>query len=293
MTVSDQPVAVEPVGFDFSESERVEARPPDRLLPRLVSESTGTQWLWVGMILIVCGLYGGTLFGLWTPADGGIDQNAYLVGGRMISEHFTTRYTPPTPYAYIGGMFDRSTNGSFYPKYPFGLPLLYAFCLWIFGQTHGVAAAFAVSPLCTVAATLGMFFLARLAAGSFSAICAAILLACSQVTMLLANNPNSHASCLAFIVWGMYLLVRWWQSGKLWIGILAGFLLGYAALIRYSEGLLVLPIAVAAMFRLRWKHWRSYLRCARAGLGVGGADRGVVHLQQGHARPMDRLRLDE
>ena len=218
------------------------------------------------MILIVCGLYACTLFRLWTPADGGIDQNAYLVGGRMISEHFTTRYTPPTPYAYIGGMFDRSTNGSFYPKYPFGLPLLYALCLWLFGQSHGVVAAFAVSPICTVAATLGMFFLARLAAGSFAAICAAILLACSQVTMLLANNPNSHASCLACIVWGMYLLVRWWQSGKMWVGLLAGFLLGYAALIRYSEGLLVLSIAMAAMFRLRWKDWRSYLRCAAPGL---------------------------
>ena len=84
--------------------------------------------------------------------------------------------------------------------------------------------------------------------------------------MELANNPNSHAACVAFIVWGMYFLIKWWQLGGWWRGSIAGFLIGYACTIRYSEGLLVLPIAVACASRLRWTDWKSYLRCAVPGL---------------------------
>ncbi|MBV8782059.1 MAG: glycosyltransferase family 39 protein, partial [Phycisphaerae bacterium] len=266
MTVADISVA-QPVPAEPTEKCVEPIRLEDRLLPTLIVESTATRWIWFGVAVIVCAMYGYVLARLWVPADGGVDQNAYLVGGRMIAQHFSTRLDMPNPYAFIGGMFDKSAKGDFfYPKYPFGLPLLYAMCIWIFGASKGVVAAFAVSPICAVLAVLGTYCLARLAAGSFAAVCAAILLATSQVTLLLANNPNSHASCLAFIVWGMYALVKWWQTGKMWVGILGGFLLGYAALIRYSEGLLVLPIAVACASRVRWSDWRSWLRCAAPGL---------------------------
>ncbi len=238
----------------------------DRCLPRLISESLAYRWTWILVAVGVCVLYGFALKRFWAPADGGIDQNAYLVGGRMIASHFTTRYDLPDPFSYIGGMFDRSAKGNFYPKYPFGLPLLYAITIWICGSAKAMTYAFVISPASTVAAVLGMFFLARLVAGSFAGVLAAILLACSQVTLELAENPNSHASCMAFIVWGMYVLIRWWQTGQMWRGILAGFLIGFAGTIRYSEGLLVLPIAVACLSRLRWGTLRSYFRCAVPGI---------------------------
>jgi uncharacterized membrane protein YgcG len=248
-----------------SEAQNVLPTTADRCLPRLISESADYRWLWVAVAIGVCALYALALRTYWAPADGGIDQNAYLVGGRMMASHFTTRYELPDRFSYIGGMFDRSAKGNFYPKYPFGLPILYAICIWTCGTAHAMTTAFLVSPASTVAAVLGMFFLARLIAGSFAAVLAAILLASSQVTLELANNPNSHASCMAFIVWGMYAMIRWWQSGGLWRGILGGFLIGFAGTIRYSEGLLVLPIAVACASRLRWSDWRSYLRCAAPG----------------------------
>jgi len=251
---------------DFLSDHQPESRSADRQLPLLIVEPSPYRWVLVAVAITICGLYAFALGSLWAPADGGVDQNAYLVGGRMIASHFSTRYDPPNPFAYIGQMFDRSVKGNFYPKYPFGLPLLYAICIWTLGSAKAMTAAFLVSPVSAVMAVLGMFFLARLIAGSFAGVMAAILLATSQVTMELANNPNSHASCMAFIVWGMYVLIRWWQTGALWRGILGGFLIGYAGTIRYSEGLLVLPIAVACASRLRWKDWRSYLRCAVPGL---------------------------
>jgi Dolichyl-phosphate-mannose-protein mannosyltransferase len=243
----------------------------DRPLPILCNEMARDRWIGLFVIAIAIGFYAVMTLGFWAPADGGVDQNAYLLGGRMIAEHGTPRYTLPNPYAYVGNMFIRTSGldvkgGDYYPKYPFGLPLLYASFFWICGATRAASLAFLVSPVCAILAVTGMFFLARLVAGSFAAVMAAILLGTSQLMIELSNNPNSHASCVAFIIWGMYFLLRWWQSGKMWIGILAGFLIGYAGLIRYSEGLLVLPIAMASASRMRWSDWRSYLRNAIPGL---------------------------
>ncbi len=206
-----------------------------------------------------------------------MDQNAYLVGGRLIAEHHTTRYvlpvlpdvkpgqTNPGGFAYTGGMFVRMPNGDYFPKYPFGLPLLYAAFFWAFGPDKGPVWAFVVSPASATLAVLGTFFLARTVAGSFAAVMAAILLGTSQVMLSLADNPNSHAACTACIVWGMFLLVRWWQTGSLWQGALAGLLVGYAFTIRYTEGLLVIPVAIACLTRVRWRHWAPWTLASAVG----------------------------
>jgi 4-amino-4-deoxy-L-arabinose transferase-like glycosyltransferase len=100
----------------------------------------------------------------------------------------------------------------------------------------------------TALALLGIFLLGRAIAGSFAGILAVLIVGSSPVTLALANNPNSHAAALCFVTWGMYLLLGWWQGGGIWRAVLAGVLLGFAATIRYTEGLLVLPLALAAIF---------------------------------------------
>ena len=74
--------------------------------------------------------------------------------------------------------------------------------------------ALAVSPVFAVAAVVGMFFLARAVAELFAAILAAICLATCETMWLLADVANSHASCVAFVVWGVYVLLRWWQTAR-------------------------------------------------------------------------------
>src|SRR5207237_1196226 len=51
-------------------------------------------------------------------------------------------------------------------------------------------------------------------------------------------------------------------AGSIWRGVLAGFLLGYACTIRYTEGLLIIPIVLAVAMRLRFSDSRSYFRNA-------------------------------
>src|ERR1700733_3038594 len=123
-----------------------------------------------------------------------------------------------------------------------------------------------------------------------------IVLGCGVTTLARALTPDSHAPTLCMVVWGIFFLLRWWQSGRWWLGAAAGFLLGYALTIRYSEALLLFPLypldqvladtnlshahphwwllikflrvlpigplGIAVLLSLRWKRLRSYAAAA-------------------------------
>src|SRR2546430_481427 len=111
---------------------------PDRRLPLLCDlEPAGYRFTWLGMLAVVLALYAFTLFTFWAPADAGVDQNAYLVGGKQFAHTFSTRLAPASPFQYIGNMFVQNDKSDYYPKYPLGLPILYATMLWIFGPITG------------------------------------------------------------------------------------------------------------------------------------------------------------
>jgi hypothetical protein len=245
-------------------------------------------------MLIALAITGGLWFFLHSflaPAPGrpGIDENAYLVAGKNIAQHLTTGFKPSDDYQFVGAMWVRTSKGWYYPKYPFGLPLLNAIPVLV-GHREW---AFEISPVCVSLAVLGMFFLARDVVGSFYALLAMIVLAMGPTTLQLADLPDSHAPALCFVVWGMLFLWRWWKTGRWQLGMLAGLLLGFAVTIRYTEALLLFPlyslevvrfdqfigpklipilkvlgvlplgpIGIAAISRTRWKNWRSYASAA-------------------------------
>jgi hypothetical protein len=248
------------------------------------------------LAVALAALYLAMLLQFWAPAHGGVDQNGYFVGGRQIADTGTMQYTPTSPFGFVGSMWVMTEDGRNFPKYPIGLPLLFAACFWIGGDANGWWLSNLVSPVSAALSLLGVFLLTRRLAGSFAGILAMILLGTSQATLLLANNPNSHAPALAFVTWGMYLLVAWWQNGSAWRGLLAGLLIGYAATIRYTEALLLLPVAIAVLTRLPWRHPRdpavsrvATLAIAAAGmiaLVVGGLVVPMAHLFR-HPRDFD------
>ncbi len=204
----------------------------------------------VGLVALIAAM----LWAYYVPAHPGVDQNGYLVGGRYFAQGFSTGTTPGDPYQFVGRMWNAGPdNATYYPKYPLGLPVLYALCLWVgsllSAPDAGVLLAHAVSPVCAVLAAGGCYLLMRPLLGRFGALMGTTLVATSPAFLGLANNPNSHAASLAFVVLGMVLLIYWWMLGGAWRAALAGLLLGYAVTIRYTEGLLLLPMAVAVVDR--------------------------------------------
>jgi len=230
-----------------------------RLLPRLVNdESPGKRALFTALALVFALLFLSAMLAYWVPAHPGVDQNGYLVGGKMFAQHLTMGYTPPDPFCFVGRMWITTDNATFYPKYPLGLPLLYAIALWLGGPMHGVYLAHLITPLAMSLALVGTYLLLRQVLSVFPSILGVIVMAASPVTLELADNPNSHATTLCCVTWGMYFLLRWWRSPNLWWARAAGFLVGYAATIRYTEGLLVIPLLLVAAMRSRTlPNWRD------------------------------------
>jgi hypothetical protein len=309
-------------------------RSEPEIFPR-AGESDTARWIYgVAAVLLAIGWYF-VFHAYWAPAHDGVDQNGYLVGGRMFADHLSTGMEPADwKYGFVGRMWIGTPWMTYYPKYPIGLPIIYAGTLelgWIAlgraiafalnsicwslipvlifislrttlqwqwrqlgiwrtpicvaitfivtlvamrivlgplsrlpidGPSVGVELAYLVCPMCTLLGLVATFQLVRLVAGSFGAILAMIAVACSPVTLELANNSNSHASSLFCVSWGMFLLIRWWQSGGTARACLAGFLLGYAVTIRYTEGLLLLPLVLAALLRAPWRCRRAMIETA-------------------------------
>ena len=256
------------IGRLDGETPSFHVEPSLRLLPQLLEpEPFWKRSLYLLIALAITAAYFFLLFSYWAPAPGrpGIDENGYLVGGKNFALHGTTGFKPADNYQFVGAMWVRTTDevrepgiglpqflkrkltvhteaGWYYPKYPVGTSMLDALGIWLGGPKHGREGAFLVSPVCATLAVLGMFLLVRSVAGSFLGLLAMIVLGTGQTMLELAIDPNSHAPSLCMTVWGMFMLLRWWQTGRVWRGIAAGLLLGFAVAIRYTEALLLFPL---------------------------------------------------
>ena len=198
----------------------------------------------------------------WVPAHPGVDQNGYLVGGKMFARSWTTGFRPDSPYAFVGRMWVQTADGRCFPKYPLGLSVVYAAMLKLGGGRLGVPLCFAVNPLAMAAGLVATFGVVRRLAGSFAGVLGLLIVATSPVCAGLTDNPNSHATAFCCVAWGMWLLLRWWQSQGLGSAVAAGLLLGSAVTIRYTEGLLLLPLATVAALNVRRGDRRSWAQAA-------------------------------
>ncbi len=278
MTSTDSPKRIAPVFAESPEdasARKQAARAAEASFAPLVQPESPVRRILFGLLLAaVLLLYAKALYLHWYPANPGVDQNGYLVGGRLLAQTGSDGYVPENPYSFVGAMWNLGPDGrTFYPKYPLGLPALYALCVKTLGLARGTYVSYFVSPLGAVLAVWGTYFLARPYVGAFGAILASMILAVSPLTMALANNPNSHASTLAFVTWGMVFLLSWWRSGGAVRAGLAGFLLGYALTIRYTEGLLLLPMTI--VFIDRWfrrqpgAYWQGLVMACGWAIPVG------------------------
>lgn len=239
-----------------------------------VEEPLGRRVLFGTLMAGVLVLYAMCLSFIWYPAHPGVDQNGYLVGGKLLALTGNTGVIPPNPFSFVGAMWNLGPDGkTFYPKYPLGLPAIYAAAILILGEERGPWWAHLASPAGAVLAMWGTYVLARPLVGAFGAVLTMLVLGTSPIMVGLATNPNSHATTLAFAVWGMAMLFAWWHVGGWWRATLAGLFAGYALTIRYTEGLLLLPMAMVFLDRWfrreRGAYWEGLLMFAAWAVPVG------------------------
>jgi hypothetical protein len=225
------------------------------------------RWLGTLVAIAIAAIFAlGVCTRLYNPAHDGVDQNGYLVGGKQYAHSLSTGLKLDHPLGFVGNMWVYNpTTETYYPKYPIGLPMIYATSLKLFGDAPdslGRHLCHAVSPLMATLGLLATFALGRAIAGTYAGLLSMLMMLGCQYTLPFSINPNSHATSFAVVTWGMFFLFRFAQTASPWRGAIAGLLLGFAVLVRYTEGLLLLPMLVVAFGTMRWTNWRAYLIAA-------------------------------
>ena len=212
--------------------------------------------LFLVLALAVAALFFLATHRYWVPADSNLDENAYLISGKLLARTGSPGFMPADPYSLVGMMWITAPSGRCYPKYPLGQTLLVAAAV----KAGGLRAAFWVSPVLMTLGLLGVFLLVRDAVGSFAGLLAMLAMATSPVLLAETNDPDSHGAVVFFTTWGMLLLLRWWRTGRLRHAALAGLLLGLSGVTRYTEGLLLLPLGIVALLALGRPPWDRHRR---------------------------------
>ena len=280
----DAPIsAIETTPVDYRSPDE---NPPVATLPHTVvgalkslaaPESAGKKWTFVLVALAITGLFFVAVMTYWVPVHGGVDQNGYLFGGRQLAQTGTMKFAPADPltkqfdpHQFVGRMWVGTDYGKpterFYPKYPIGLPLVYAVMLKLGGPDWGPWLCHLVNPISMSLAVFATFLLIRTYCGSYMAILGQLVFATSPVTMFLAIDPNSHATAVFCVAWGMVGLFAWWKRAHPVVALFAGLLIGYSVTIRYTEATLLLPIVLVVAFRLGLglKSWRIPVTACKA-----------------------------
>ncbi len=201
------------------------------------------------------------------PYAGGSDSSGYLNAAHLLLEGRLSSVKPalpghtPSDFA-IGahqplGFLTRAGTDEMAPSYPVGLPLHLAVFSWIAGLD------WATIPLnmCAALASGGLFYLlarrldlpASLALGG-----AAALLLCPMF-LFAALQPMSDLLALMWSLAALYAALRA-REGWRW-GVLCGLAVAWAVLVRPTNLLVVVPVAVALGL-----NWRAYLWVGLGGL---------------------------
>jgi len=201
-----------------------------------------------------------------SPYASGADSSGYLNEARLLLDGQISRPVP----AIAGlpesewdpmlqqplGFIPRVGLGGFIPTYPIGLPLHLALASKLVGLDHAMVL---VSLLCVVAS--GFFTVAlgrRLGLPLAWAVVGGGFLLLSPLFLLMVNQPMSDVPALAWVCAACYFSVRARDHGG-W-ALLAGFSVAVAVLVRPTNLLVMLPVAVALGFR-----WRAWLALVVAG----------------------------
>lgn len=196
----------------------------------------------------IVALFCALLSGYYVAAYEGTDENGYLITAKSLATKSDSGKVLDDPNEFVSGNYVLADNGNYYGKYPLGYPYLCALAY----RLGGSSAIFLVNPILAALAVLGTYFLGRAMISSFAGALAAILLATNPLHAYFGLSAASHTGSICFAVWGMFFLWRWTESGGRWNALLAGAVCAYASTVRYTDGLLILPI----LAMVAWRYFR-------------------------------------
>jgi hypothetical protein len=199
----------------------------------------------IPVALIIVALFCALLSAYHVACYDGTDENGYLVTAKGLATRGDSGKVLADPNEFVSGNYVLADNGSYYGKYPLGYPYLCALAY----KLGGPSAVFLVNPILAALAVLGTFFLGRAMMSAFAGTLAAILLATNPLHAYFGLSSLSHSGSICFAVCGMFFLWRWTESGGKGNALLAGALSAYASTVRYTDGLLLLPIVGMVCWR--------------------------------------------
>jgi hypothetical protein len=227
----------------------------------------------LGILLLLYSVFLGAYF---IPIVDNVDSHGYMVSARLFQEHGRFCQVPQDDYSFVGPMWVANAKGEQYAKYPPLFPSLAGLIM----RAFGVDAGFYVVPILALLGVLGMYALCRTRFSGYYSLLGAFVLAVTPVFNVLAFRQMSHSVSMCFLVWGYLLFLlaigRETSRSRTALALGAGFLLGYAVGIRYTNALLVIPpllLGVAKQEGSRARLIGAYL----AGLGIPVAFLAAYH----------------
>ena len=156
-------------------------------------------------------------------------------------------------------------------------------------RTRFLLASRTVSALFGVGAVIGVFAAARRAGGTAAAVIAGAALAVNAAHVERSQFIDVDGPMACFVAWGLWACLRVADRGTMRDHVVAGVLTGLAASAKYPGALLVVPLAVAALWRwgeggvprARWREVTVRLAAAFAAAAFAFAATSpfvVVHL---------------
>ncbi|OPZ28563.1 MAG: hypothetical protein BWZ02_01274 [Lentisphaerae bacterium ADurb.BinA184] len=235
--------------------------PPRRGAGRALARAV--PWL---VFATVLGLYATTQIRGFCPAYAEVDPDAYTFLAKRMALRQPLTVTSEDPFLYQLHMWVETAPGRVTSKYPPGFPLLMAVGYRLAGD-RGV---YMVSPVMGGLALIAAWLLFRLWLRPLAATLALVTLAIMAQFSFYGAYLLTHMTSLCLTTWGMYFLWRWLARPAWGWGLAAGAILGAATTVRPTDGLLVLPLAAAALVGL-WRGHRAGRIPWGATLALGAA----------------------
>jgi len=197
------------------------------------------------------------LLSFFAPAIATPDANGYWAQGSLLFEKGRTWFKPESPLQYIGIHWLPTESGRYYSRYPPGLPLFIGLVYKLFGYK----ASLLINPILAELSLIGLYLFLKRVSGKWWGLVGIAVLASNPLFNQQALWCFAHMAVTCFLIWGLVLLVRWAENGRLWEAFLSGMLFGCIPTIRYPEALFGLGAAVFMLLhrRDRERIWTHYL----------------------------------